>query len=95
MKTVASTEFRFISALRVWNREDQWGRLWEDIRDRAEVRLLGGKAVPHFMGAVVLEPQKKLGLLGVERHHIIDGQQRLTTNQGVVGSIPASRTNIF
>lgn len=71
----------------VWNREDQWGRLWEDIRDRAEARLQGGKAIPHFMGAVVLEPQKKLGLLGVERHHIIDGQQRLTTLQYVLTAL--------
>ena len=68
----------------VWNRDDQWGRLWEDIRDKAEIRLQGGKAVPHFMGAVVLEPQKKSGLLGVERFHIIDGQQRLTTLQYVL-----------
>lgn len=71
----------------VWNREDQWGRLWEDIRDKAEARLQGGKAVPHFMGAVVLEPQKKPGLLGVERFHIIDGQQRLTTLQYVLTSV--------
>jgi hypothetical protein len=71
----------------VWNRDDQWGRLWEDIRDRAESRLQGNKAVPHFMGAVVLEPQKKLGLLGVERHHIIDGQQRLTTLQYVLTAL--------
>lgn len=68
----------------VWNREDQWGRLWEDIRDKADARLLGANQVPHFMGAVVLEPQKKTGLLGVERHHIIDGQQRLTTLQFVL-----------
>ena len=59
-------------------------RLWEDIRDKAETRLQGGKEVPHFMGAVVLEPQKKSGLLGVERFHIIDGQQRLTTLQYVL-----------
>jgi hypothetical protein len=71
----------------VWNRDDQWGRLWEDIRDKAEARLLGDKAVPHFMGAVVLEPQKKTGLLGVERHHIIDGQQRLTTMQYVLTAL--------
>lgn len=71
----------------VWNREDQWGRLWEDIRDRAESRLDGGKHVPHFMGAVVLEPQKKPGLLGVERFHIIDGQQRLTTLQYVLTAL--------
>jgi hypothetical protein len=67
----------------VWNREEQWEPLWEDVQDKAEVRLQGGKPVPHFMGAVVLEPQKKPGLLGVERHHIIDGQQRLTTLQYV------------
>lgn len=71
----------------VWNRDDQWGRLWEDIRDKAEARLQGGKAFPHFMGAVVLEPQKKPGLLGVERHHIIDGQQRLTTLQYVLSAL--------
>lgn len=71
----------------VWNREDQWGRLWEDIRDKAEARLSGTKAIPHFMGAVVLEPQKKMGLLGVERFHIIDGQQRLTTLQYVLTAI--------
>lgn len=71
----------------VWNLEDQWGRLWEDIRDKADARLQGGKPVPHFMGAVVLEPQKKAGLLGVERHHIIDGQQRLTTLQYVLTAL--------
>lgn len=71
----------------VWNRDDQWGRLWEDIRDKAEARLQGGKTFPHFMGAVVLEPQKKPGLLGVERHHIIDGQQRLTTLQYVLTAL--------
>lgn len=65
----------------VWNRDEQWEPLWEDIQEKAEIRLQGGKPVPHFMGAVVLEPQKKTGLLGVERHHIIDGQQRLTTLQ--------------
>lgn len=71
----------------VWNRDDQWGRLWEDIRDKADTRIQGGKAFPHFMGAVVLEPQKKVGLLGVERHHIIDGQQRLTTLQYVLTAL--------
>lgn len=71
----------------VWNRDDQWGRLWEDIGDKADTRLQGGKRVPHFMGAVVLEPQLKTGLLGVERHHIIDGQQRLTTLQYVLTAL--------
>jgi hypothetical protein len=39
------------------------------------------------MGAVVLEPQPRPGLLGVERHHIIDGQQRLTTLQYVLTAL--------
>uniref|UniRef100_UPI0018EC4F15 DUF262 domain-containing protein n=1 Tax=Ralstonia sp. ASV6 TaxID=2795124 RepID=UPI0018EC4F15 len=68
----------------VWSRDEQWLPLWDDIRDKAQSRLIGAKPVPHFMGAVVLEPQKKDGLIGVERHHIIDGQQRLTTLQYVL-----------
>lgn len=71
----------------VWNREDQWGRLWEDVREKAEARLTEDRTVPHFMGAVVLEPQRKAGLLGVEQHHIIDGQQRLTTMQYVLTAL--------
>jgi hypothetical protein len=39
------------------------------------------------MGAVVLEQQQKPGLLGVERLHIIDGQQRLTTLQYVLAAL--------
>ena len=75
----------------VWNRGDQWIGLWEDIREKAEARFQGGnKPIPHFMGAVVLEPQKKIGLLGVERHHIIDGQQRLTTMQYVLTALRLS-----
>lgn len=68
----------------VWNREDQWQRLWEDIQDKALTRLEGGRAHPHFLGAVVLEPQLREGILGVEQFHIIDGQQRLTTLQYVL-----------
>lgn len=68
----------------VWSRDEQWSPLWDDIKDKADARILGAKAFPHFMGAVVLEPQKKTGLIGVERHHIIDGQQRLTTLQYVL-----------
>lgn len=42
---------------------------------------------PHFLGAVVLEPQSKEGLLGVDTLHIIDGQQRLTTLQYILASL--------
>jgi len=63
----------------VWNKEDQWERLWADIQDKAEGRISGAKPIPHFLGASVLEPQSRQGLLGVETLNIIDGQQRLTT----------------
>src|SRR5262245_50238896 len=71
----------------VWNREDQWERLWSDIQDKAEARLIDSKPVPHFLGAAVLEPQQRRGLLGVESLHIIDGQQRLTTLQYVLAAL--------
>lgn len=71
----------------VWNREDQWERLWLDIQDKADGRLAGNSPNPHFLGAVVLEPQPRIGLLGVEALHIIDGQQRLTTLQYVLAAL--------
>jgi uncharacterized protein with ParB-like and HNH nuclease domain len=71
----------------VWNKEDQWERLWADIQEKAETRLLGNKPIPHFLGAAVLEPQPRTGLLGVETLHIIDGQQRLTTLQYVLAAL--------
>ena len=71
----------------VWTRSDQWEQLWEDIRVKAEARLIGGKTTPHFLGAIVLDPQKKYGLIGVDTLHIIDGQQRLATLQFVLKSI--------
>ena len=42
---------------------------------------------PHFLGAIVLEPQQRLGLKGVESYHIIDGQQRLTTLQYLLAAL--------
>jgi len=71
----------------VWTLDDQWEQLWEDIRTKAEARLANGKLMPHFLGAVVLEPQQREGLIGVEAYHIIDGQQRLTTLQYIFASV--------
>lgn len=65
----------------VWNQDDQWSRLWSDIQEKADNRLLGLPVTPHFMGAVVLDPQGRKKLIGVEQFHIIDGQQRFTTIQ--------------
>ena len=48
------------------------------------------QANPAFSGAAVLEPQTRVGLLGVEALHIIDGQQRLTTLQYVLAALAIS-----
>ncbi|MGH6985033.1 MAG: DUF262 domain-containing protein [Stellaceae bacterium] len=71
----------------VWNQDDQWEPLWNDIADKAEARANGEAPTPHFLGAIVLEPQARRGLRGVETYHIIDGQQRLTTLIYILGAI--------
>src|ERR1035441_1311552 len=68
----------------VWTLDDQWEQLMEDIQAKADARLVPGRHTPHFLGAVVLDPQQREGLIGVEVYHIIDGQQRLTTLQYVL-----------
>lgn len=70
----------------VWNREDQWEPLWEDISKRAAAHLarmgatVEGKAKSHFLGAIVLNVASIQGR-GISRSDVIDGQQRLTTLQ--------------
>lgn len=71
----------------VWTLSNQWDQLWEDIRAKADARLIGNLLTPHFLGAIVLDPQPRLGLIGVDTLHIIDGQQRLTTLQFVLKSV--------
>ena len=73
----------------VWNLEDQWAPLWEDVRNVAE-QLLDSAAPqevpPHFLGAVVLDQQR--GPSGyITQRHIIDGQQRLTTLQVLLDAV--------
>ncbi|TDV48956.1 DUF262 domain-containing protein [Actinophytocola oryzae] len=65
----------------VWNEEDQWVPLWQDVRRMAELRLdnLTSMAT-HFLGAVVLQAQdNQTGTF--QPRFVIDGQQRLTTLQ--------------
>jgi len=71
----------------VWNRTNQWEQLWDDIRVKAETRVSYNRTTPHFLGAVVLDPQPKDGIIGVDTLHIIDGQQRLATLQFVLKSV--------
>lgn len=66
----------------VWDREDEWEPLWDDIRDTAERVLNAGdhQIASHFLGTAVLDhaPQPSSS---IECREVIDGQQRLTTLQ--------------
>jgi hypothetical protein len=66
----------------VWNEENQWEPLWNDVlrvADRVLSRPID-RHHPHFLGAVVLQQvQKQTGQM--QERTIIDGQQRLTTLQ--------------
>jgi hypothetical protein len=72
----------------VWTREDQWEPLWQDVVEVAE-RLLdntpANDAIPHFLGAVVLE-QTLVPSGMIEARLVIDGQQRLITLQLLVAA---------
>jgi hypothetical protein len=73
----------------VWREDTHWAPLWEDIQATVAQILpvpssgsAGSHAdpVPHFLGAIVLD-QQRTTVGTVEKRHVIDGQQRLTTLQ--------------
>lgn len=67
----------------VWNKEEQWQPLWDDLRALAE-RVFNPPAhkpvAGHFLGTVVLE-QLPTAAIDMPQRQVIDGQQRLTTLQ--------------
>lgn len=72
----------------VWTREDQWEPLWQDVQAVADRQLDSSPtndAIPHFLGAVVLE-QALVGSGMIEARTVIDGQQRLTTLQLLIAA---------
>jgi uncharacterized protein with ParB-like and HNH nuclease domain len=71
----------------VWEQNEQWEPLWQDITGRAEAVLdresrgsRSDRIESHFLGAVVLNQIKVYGRQ-VDTVEVIDGQQRLTTLQ--------------
>lgn len=71
----------------VWNENDQWAPLWSDVIRVAETYIRARETDPevvvdahHFLGAVVYESMRP-NAGDVTRHHVIDGQQRMTTIQ--------------
>ncbi|QJW35486.1 GmrSD restriction endonuclease domain-containing protein [Cellulosimicrobium protaetiae] len=64
----------------VWEEEDQWEPLWQDVVRIASIRHSGSIGASHFLGAVVVQAEESaMGNLIVR--NVIDGQQRLTTLQ--------------
>lgn len=77
----------------VWDLEDQWLPLWEDIQEVTASRLSNGTANAHFLGAIVIEltsadPGR------VKTFSVIDGQQRLTTLQLLLGALESIAANM-
>ena len=76
----------------VWNEEDQWAPLWDDVLRVAESYVISKetgdepKIGQHFLGAVVYETKPPLAG-DVTRHQVIDGQQRMTTLQLLLDAV--------
>jgi uncharacterized protein with ParB-like and HNH nuclease domain len=64
-----------------WERKD-WDVLWDDLMAQYEEEDRSS----HFMGAIVTVPVKSVPV-GVTKHLVIDGQQRLTTLSILLASI--------
>src|SRR4051812_13796070 len=66
----------------VWNEENQWQPLWDDVARVADrlVRDPYARHQPHFLGAVVVQ-QSANPVGSLQERTVIDGQQRLTTLQ--------------
>lgn len=66
-----------------WRRTKQWEPLWDDVRKKCERIIDNGEnseVLPHFMGAIVLQPRSHT-TGEVIQSLVVDGQQRLTTLQ--------------
>lgn len=74
----------------VWDEQQQWEPLWEDVRTAAEKYLTDRPAsretATHFLGAIVLQ-QRSHTSSEVETRLVIDGSQRLITLQLLLGAM--------
>jgi len=70
----------------VWNEEEQWAPLWQDIHRTAELHLADPHSnATHFLGAVVLQADEN-SHGRIQTSNVIDGQQRITTLQLLMDS---------
>ncbi|MGW7094382.1 GmrSD restriction endonuclease domain-containing protein [Streptomyces sp. NPDC054874] len=57
---------------------DELRQLWDDVLELVEDRRAGNEPAAHFLGSVVLAPER-VAAGGMQRWLVVDGQQRLTT----------------
>ena len=78
----------------VWNRDDQWELLWDDVLKCAAAGLASSEETDrpgksgdddHFLGALVIQ-QTTNPLSRIRAREVIDGQQRLVTLQLLLGA---------
>jgi hypothetical protein len=67
--------------LYVWQKSPQWETLWEDVVEKAALRIAEKETNAHYLGALIIEGVKPTSPREVKRFLVIDGQQRLTTLQ--------------
>ena len=77
----------------VWNQDNQWEPLWEDVQNTAEhyLQRLNGQShetntPAHFLGAVVMQ-QQPVPVPMLMTRLVVDGQQRLTTTQLLLDAV--------
>lgn len=78
-----------------WKKDSQWQPLWEDVSKIADACLntaQNHRVRPHFMGAIVLQPQS-INTGEVRKVLVVDGQQRLTTLQLLIKAIEKAYLN--
>ena len=74
----------------VWEKEEQWAPLWQDVRRLADLRLRQTSPdAKHFLGAIVVQAREPI-LGDLQASSIIDGQQRLTTLQLLMDATAAA-----
>lgn len=70
----------------VWNEEQHWQPLWEDIRELVAQKIQERPTPDHFLGALVRSRAPSSGLR-LDSRLVIDGQQRLTTMQILIAAL--------
>ena len=71
----------------VWNEDDQWEPLWEDVLAQANYVLEErNNHSPHFLGTIITK-HLGTGRSRLELWSVVDGQQRLTTLQVLMAGV--------